>query len=56
MKPGELFATFHTAEVFLNRVTSSYRDRQTHPPEYKVAAVQIEPVQISVHLPGTGTG
>jgi formate dehydrogenase major subunit len=40
--PGELFATFHTAEVFLNRVTSPYRDRYVKSPEYKVTAVRIE--------------
>jgi len=27
VRPGELFTTFHTAEVFLNRVTSPFRDR-----------------------------
>ena len=42
VRPGELFATFHTAEVFLNRVTSPHRDRYVKSPEYKVTAVQIE--------------
>jgi len=42
VRPGELFATFHTAEVFLNRMTSPYRDRYVKSPEYKVTAVQIE--------------
>jgi formate dehydrogenase major subunit len=42
VKPGELFTTFHTAEVFLNNVTSPYRDKQTLAPEYKVTAVRIE--------------
>jgi formate dehydrogenase major subunit len=42
VKPGELFATFHTAEVFLNRVTSPHRDRYVKSPEYKVTAVSIE--------------
>jgi formate dehydrogenase major subunit len=42
VKPSELFATFHTAQVALNRVTSSYRDRQVDTPEYKVTAVRIE--------------
>lgn len=42
VKTGELFATFHTAEVFLNRVTSPHRDRYVKSPEYKVTAVQIE--------------
>lgn len=43
MQPGELFATFHTAKAFLNRVTSPYRDRYVKSPEYKVTAVRIEP-------------
>jgi formate dehydrogenase major subunit len=42
VRPGELFATFHTAEVFLNRVTSPHRDRYVKTPEYKVTAVRIE--------------
>ena len=42
VKPNELFATFHTAEVFLNRLTSPYRDRYVKTPEYKVTAVRIE--------------
>jgi formate dehydrogenase major subunit len=39
---GELFATFHTAEVFLNRLTGIGRDDIVHTPEYKVVAVRIE--------------
>ena len=42
VKPGELFATFHTAEVSLNRVTSPHRDRDVKSPEYKVTAVKVE--------------
>jgi len=42
LKQGELFATFHTAEVFLNNVTSPYRDRYVLAPEYKVTAVRID--------------
>ncbi len=42
VKPGELYATFHTAEVFLNRLTSPHRDRYVKTPEYKITAVQIE--------------
>jgi len=42
--PGELFATFHDAAVFLNRVTSPRRDRYVKSPEYKVTAVRIERV------------
>lgn len=44
VKPGELFATFHDAAVFLNRVTSPHRDRYVKSPEYKVTAVNIERV------------
>lgn len=39
---GELFATFHEPEIFLNRVTSSHRDRYTLAPEFKVTAVRID--------------
>ena len=42
IKPGELFATFHTAEVFLNNLTTPYRDKHTMTPEFKVTAVSIE--------------
>jgi formate dehydrogenase major subunit len=42
IKPGELFATFHTADVFLNRLTGTGRDRIVHAPEYKVVAVRLE--------------
>ena len=44
IKTGELFATFHTAEVFLNRMTSPHRDEYVDAPEYKVTAVRIERV------------
>ncbi len=33
MRPGELFATFHTADIFLNNVTGSQRDRTVGTPE-----------------------
>ncbi len=42
VKPGELFATFHDPRVFLNRLTSSQRDRFVQTPEYKVTAVKLE--------------
>jgi formate dehydrogenase major subunit len=42
MKTGELFATFHTPEVFLNYITSPHRDSYVQAPEYKVTAVRIE--------------
>jgi formate dehydrogenase major subunit len=42
VKPGELFATFHAAEVFLNQLTSPHRDSVVMTPEYKVVAVAVE--------------
>jgi formate dehydrogenase major subunit len=42
MKPGELFATFHTSEVFLNDVIGPHRDSRAGTPEYKVTAVRVE--------------
>jgi formate dehydrogenase major subunit len=42
VRPGELFATFHAVEVFLNQLTSPHRDRVVMTPEYKVVAVSIE--------------
>jgi len=42
VRPGELFATFHTGEAFLNRVTSPYRDPFTRTPEYKLTAVALD--------------
>ena len=44
MRPGELFATFHTPEVFLNHVTSPLRDKYVGTPEYKVTAVRLETI------------
>jgi formate dehydrogenase major subunit len=42
VKPGELFATFHTVETSLNQITSPHRDRHEATPEYKVTAVNVE--------------
>lgn len=41
IRPGELFATFHSPEVFINRVTGLGLDPTTHTPEYKRTAVRI---------------
>jgi formate dehydrogenase major subunit len=41
VKIGELFATFHTPEVFLNYVTSPHCDSYVNTPEYKVTAVSV---------------
>jgi formate dehydrogenase major subunit len=42
VKGGELFATFHTPEAFVNSATSPYRDTHTLTPEYKITAVRLE--------------
>lgn len=44
VKPGELFASFHRPDLFVNRVTSLHRDRLVKSPEYKVTAVRVESV------------
>lgn len=44
IRDGELFATFHTSDVFLNRVTGSQCDALTHTPEYKLTAVRVEAI------------
>jgi formate dehydrogenase major subunit len=44
VRPGELFATFHTPEAFVNNMTSLRRDNYVSTPEYKVTAVQLEKV------------
>jgi formate dehydrogenase major subunit len=41
LESGELFATFHDADTFLNRVTSPHRDRYVKTPEYKITAVSV---------------
>ena len=42
VRPGEVFATFHTASAFLNAVTGPHRDGTTGTPEYKVTAVRLD--------------
>lgn len=44
VRRGELFATFHSREVFLNLVTSPVKDTVVGSPEYKVTAVRLEKV------------
>ncbi|MGA8145831.1 MAG: formate dehydrogenase subunit alpha [Candidatus Acidiferrales bacterium] len=44
VKSGELFATFHTPEVFLNFITGPGRDGYVSAPEYKRTAVRIEKI------------
>ncbi|MBX7134114.1 MAG: molybdopterin-dependent oxidoreductase [Fimbriimonadaceae bacterium] len=43
LRRGEVFATFHSREIFLNLVTSPRKDRIVGAPEYKVTAVRVEP-------------
>lgn len=45
LRTGELFTTFHTAEVFINEVLGPHRDGITHTPDYKVTAVRVERVE-----------
>jgi formate dehydrogenase major subunit len=42
VQPGQLFATFHSPEVFLNQVTGPRQDAVASTPEYKVTAVRLE--------------
>jgi formate dehydrogenase major subunit len=42
IQAGSLFATFHTADVFLNALTTLNADAYTTTPEYKVTAVRVE--------------
>jgi formate dehydrogenase major subunit len=44
VRSGEIFATFHTAKAFLNKVTSPHRDKYVGTPEYKVTAVRLETI------------
>jgi len=47
VRRGEVFATFHSRDVFLNLLTGPVRDRTVGAPEYKVTAVRIERAQAS---------
>ncbi|MGH9650449.1 MAG: molybdopterin dinucleotide binding domain-containing protein [Terriglobales bacterium] len=42
VQPGEVFATFHTPSLLLNRVIGQGRDAHTSTPEYKVTAVRVK--------------
>jgi formate dehydrogenase major subunit len=46
VREGELFCTFHSAQLMVNRVTSDHRDRLANTPEYKVTAVRIASLDI----------
>jgi len=45
VRTGDLYATFQSPEVFVNRITSRNRDHYVQTPEYKVTAVRIEPIE-----------
>ena len=45
VKDGELFASFHDPDIFLNYATGPTRDRFTQAPEFKVTAVAIEKIK-----------
>jgi formate dehydrogenase major subunit len=44
VKPGILYTTFHFPELMINRLTGDGHDPDTLCPEYKISAVDVEPV------------
>jgi formate dehydrogenase major subunit len=44
VSPGVLFTTFHFPELMVNRITGDACDTETMCPEYKVVAVDVEPI------------
>ena len=51
---GQLFATFQSPQVFVNQLTSPYRDSFVQTPEYKVTTVYVEPIgEIAKHVDAT---
>lgn len=46
LRKGEVFSTFSNNQVFINRITSQFRDSYVETPEYKVTAVQIEKIPV----------
>jgi formate dehydrogenase major subunit len=55
VSPGELFTSFHSPELFVNRVTSSVRDRVVQAPEYKLTAVRLTRKEMSKVRPPADT-
>lgn len=45
VRKGECFTTFSNTEVFINKITGSYRDNYVQTPEYKITAVRIEKIK-----------
>jgi formate dehydrogenase major subunit len=52
-QPGQLFATFQSSGILLNRVTGRHRDTTTGTPNYKVTAVRIEQLPVSEVVDGS---
>lgn len=46
VKDGEVFATFHSPDIFLNYATGPHRDRYVQAPEFKVTAIRIEKLPV----------
>jgi len=46
LKKGEVFSTFSSNQVFINKITSPFRDNYVLTPEYKITAVQIEKINL----------
>jgi formate dehydrogenase major subunit len=55
VKEGELFATFHTVQAMVDRLTGPERDRIVHTPEYKVVAVGLEKISSAPVHESVGT-
>lgn len=45
LRKGELYATFHTPKTFLNKLTSTVRDKVVGSPEYKLTSVRVERIE-----------
>jgi formate dehydrogenase major subunit len=52
VRAGELFATFHAADMLVNNLTSPLRDSKVGTPEYKVTAVRIGPAREGESIAG----
>ncbi|WP_126284695.1 formate dehydrogenase subunit alpha [Burkholderia stagnalis] len=52
VREGQLFATFHRPDLFINRLTSPVRDRLVDTPEYKVVAVRLKKLAGGVAING----
>lgn len=44
IRKGEAFCTFNDKQVFVNKITSVFRDSYVQTPEYKITAVRIEKI------------